>query len=181
MTGDADLRESNPFAFVFTRQAILILLTISLVSFLLLILLPRATIFGVRTRIFMGESMEPTLQSGSLVFDRQADPNTLAVGDMISFRQRGSEYATIHRIVGRTQIAGQIWFTTKGDANPVNDTQMVGPEVQVHTPLVVIPHLGYLLMVTGPVLTASPLFILGGTALHSRVRRWLPASIRTGR
>jgi len=40
----------------------------------------------------------------------------------------------------------------------------------------VIPYLGYLLMVTGPVLTFSPLFVLGGTALHSVVRRWLPAN-----
>ena len=176
MTSEVRLREVNPAALVFNWRFVLVLLMISLFSFLLLILLPRATVFGVRTRILTTGSMEPAVRTGSLIFERQADPKTLAVGDIIGFRQPGSEYETIHRIVGRTEVGGRAWFTTKGDANPVDDAQTVGPEIKVYTSLAVIPYLGYLLMVTGPVLTFSPLFVLGGTALHSVVRRWLPAN-----
>ena len=166
---------ASPFAVVFTRRFVALLLSMSLLGFLV-ILLTNASVFGVRTGIPMGESMGASVPSGSLMLLREADPNKLAVGDVISFRQPGSGQKITHRIVGVRRLGGGVWFTTKGDANPVNDAREVGPDTKVYTAIVDITYLGYVLMFLGPALAGAPAFTLAGTGLHSVLRRWLPAN-----
>lgn len=69
-----------------------------------------------------GESMEPTLRPGDLVFVYSS--GDYDSGDIILFETRDGR-ATLHRIVGQTDGG----YVTKGDANPTTDQQAGAPPV----------------------------------------------------
>lgn len=106
------------------------------------------TIFGQRMLIVLSGSMEPKIQTGSVVFD---NPNfsiaQLKVGDIITFVPPTDPNILItHRIYRIVSQKGQEAFMTKGDANAVPDgwiipTKNVVAEYDHFT----IPYLGYYL------------------------------------
>lgn len=69
-------------------------------------------------------SMEPTIESNSLILVKQVEPEELMVGDIISFYSKDPSLdgaVNTHRIVAIEQDDEHYYFTTKGDANNVND------------------------------------------------------------
>lgn len=76
-----------------------------------------------------GISMEPTIMMGAEVLIEHR-PSSLAVGDMIAFKNR--DHLTVHRIVSvQTPQSGHREFITKGDANseadgPVSEELILG-------------------------------------------------------
>ena len=67
----------------------------------------------------MSGSMEPYYHVGSLVIvDKHVSPEEISVGDPITFRMNSGAVAT-HRVVSIDEEARE--FTTKGDANEVQD------------------------------------------------------------
>ncbi len=102
-------------------------------------------VFGYQMYIVLSGSMEPELDTGSLVFVREADPQEIAVGDVITFRSPDDpEGLTTHRVVGIHENA-RLRFTTRGDANEVNDPRPVGEENLVGRVSGSLPYVGYLL------------------------------------
>ncbi len=71
-----------------------------------------------------GESMLPTLRDGWKVHVRSSPAESLRVGDIGAFVNRG--VLTIHRLIWRKVDGGHQWFIFQGDNSPMRE--MVGPE-----------------------------------------------------
>jgi signal peptidase len=99
---------------------------------------------GFQTKIVTSGSMEPSIQTGSMVVVRSSD--AYAEGDVITFYERGKEeLPTTHRIIGTDLVSGQVRFITKGDANDDPDSQPVSMSQVIGKVLAVAPGFGYLL------------------------------------
>jgi len=95
--------------------------------------------FGWRVDAVLSGSMEPHLKVGSLVITRSVEPETVAVGDIITFRPAtNGETMITHRVTG-VGHSSSLYFETKGDANEDPDPftvparNLVG-EVCFHVP-----------------------------------------------
>ncbi len=77
--------------------------------------------------IVLTDSMFPEIESGDLIICNTAEPEDIAVGDVISFFDpagNGSSIVT-HRVVEVTREDGSLAWRTKGDANNVEDSALV--------------------------------------------------------
>lgn len=87
------------------------------------------TVGGYSMFRVMTGSMEPTLQVNSLLLSRQTPIEEIKVGDIVCYRSRNSQtrdWAITHRVVAIRQSAdGSPLLETRGDNNPVSDTQYV--------------------------------------------------------
>lgn len=87
------------------------------------------TVGGYSMFRVMTGSMEPTLQVNSLILSRKTPVEEIAVGDIVCYRSRNSQtrdWAITHRVVAIRQGAdGAPLLETRGDNNPVSDTQYV--------------------------------------------------------
>ena len=99
--------------------------------------------FGWRVDAVLSGSMEPHLKVGSLVVTRSVEPETIAVGDIITFRQAmvGEEMIT-HRVIGIGQ-SSSLYFETKGDANEAPDPFTVPARNLVGKICFHVPYWGY--------------------------------------
>lgn len=66
-------------------------------------------------------SMEPKLPVGALLFVKAQDATSVRAGDVITFDPPGAPMRTTHRVVDAITHDGDVYFITKGDANPSND------------------------------------------------------------
>ena len=141
-----------------------------LAALILSVVLTRVPVMGYRTVILGGGSMEPAMDTGSLLISRQAPPASLVTDDVITFRRPGAEPTITHRIVSVREESGQRWFTTKGDANATPDPEEVSfSEGTAYENIFAVPYAGYLLSVMSSrmgiaLLVGLPL--LGLAALH---------------
>jgi signal peptidase I len=74
-------------------------------------------------RVMTG-SMEPSIPLDSLIVVKKTEPSELEVGDVISFYSKDPSLdgaVNTHRIVAIEEDGGHYSFTTKGDANNVED------------------------------------------------------------
>jgi signal peptidase I len=75
--------------------------------------------------------MEPAIPSGSLVLVQETKPDLLEVGDVISFYSRDPSLngsVNTHRIVSVENDGESCSFTTRGDANNVDDLYVTREE-----------------------------------------------------
>ncbi len=69
---------------------------------------------GCLTFRLISGSMEPLIRVGDRVKVSRMEPSRLRIGDIIAFREgRG---VTVHRIIRRSHIDGQLYFYAQGDA-----------------------------------------------------------------
>lgn len=94
-------------------------------------------------RVLTG-SMKPEIPENSMLLIQKADAASLQVGDVISFFSPDPSLngaLNTHRIVGIAEVDGSLQFTTKGDANliedqyPVDESRVVGRVIFVSTRL----------------------------------------------
>ena len=72
--------------------------------------------------------MEPAIPVHSFIVTEAVDPESLQVGDIITFRSTESKLEgalNTHRITSVYEEGGQLMFHTKGDANAVEDSEPV--------------------------------------------------------
>ena len=104
---------------------------------------------GVVPFIVLSDSMYPEIQSGDLIVCRQTDAADVATGDVISFfdpEGNGTSVVT-HRVTAiEADASGQPVFTTKGDANNVEDSTPVTADKVIGTYQLRIPGLGNVAM-----------------------------------
>ncbi|MGH8885898.1 MAG: signal peptidase I [Egibacteraceae bacterium] len=91
---------------------------------------------GVTPAVIHGISMEPTMHEGDIVLARRVASESLTVGDVVSFHQRGR--TVVHRIARIDATGGSPVLTTLGDNNeapdsPVPAETLVG-RVVMHLP-----------------------------------------------
>ncbi len=114
------------------------------ITVLLAFLLHGMQLFGLTPLVVLSGSMESVYPTGAILYIRDVDPATLAVGDTITFKLTESTLAT-HRIIEIVQEGGDtFYFRTKGDENDVADGSLVAYSSVVGKPVFCIPQLGYL-------------------------------------
>jgi len=84
-------------------------------------------IAGATAYTILTDSMRPGMPPGTLVVDRPARADDIAIGDVITFQLRsGDPTVATHRVVGvGSTLGGERVFTTKGDANDAADPAQV--------------------------------------------------------
>ncbi len=129
---------------------------VALVTVLATVILTRLPVFGYRVVIISGGSMEPAIDTGSLLLSQRVEPEGLQIGDVITFRYPESKTSITHRIVSVRDVDGVRSFTVKGDANQTADAEEISFGAgRAYTMLFAVPYAGYLLA-----FTRSPLGII---------------------
>lgn len=104
-------------------------------------------VLGWKPMTVLSGSMEPTYPVGSVVYVRPADPKEVAVGDPITFYLEDGKTVVTHRVV---KIDAQKQsFSTKGDANNVEDGGAVPYSSLIGKPVLSVPRLGFLMSYIG--------------------------------
>lgn len=86
-------------------------------------------------------SMEPEIETGSLVYIGPVEPQDVQVDDVIAFYGgRDSNAIITHRVVENRVIMGE--FITKGDANQTNDMNPVPYDELIGRVELIIPKFG---------------------------------------
>lgn len=127
-----------------SAQLVLWLLVAACVVVLALaVVVPRLA--GATPYTVLTGSMAPELPPGTLVVVRPADPEDVAVGDVITYQLRSGDPTVVtHRVVSASVLTatGEHVFRTQGDANAAADPEPVQP-VQVRGELwYSVPYLG---------------------------------------
>ena len=101
---------------------------------------------GLQVFTVLSGSMEPTYQTGSLIYVDEVDYKTLKEGDVITYMLNENTIAT-HRIVEVVPNGDDptvLEFRTKGDANDTVDGSLVHYKNIIGSPVFAIPKMGYL-------------------------------------
>lgn len=77
--------------------------------------LPR--LLGYEIYNVVSGSMEPEIPTGSVVYVKKAEPETIEKGEIIAFRR--GDAVVVHRVVSNRKVEGN--FITRGDANEQED------------------------------------------------------------
>lgn len=82
---------------------------------------------GVLPLIVLTDSMAPDIMSGDIIICQQTDPETIVVGDDISFFDPAGNGTSIvtHRVIEIVEEDGQKFFRTKGINNNTEDRVLV--------------------------------------------------------
>src|SRR5699024_9349530 len=116
--------------------AVVVILAIALVGVRLL---------GFDVYTVLSGSMEPTYETGSLIYVKDVDQQDLAEGDPITYLIDEDTVVThrIVEIVPDEEDASIIRYKTKGDANNAADGSLVHYKNVLGKPVYTIPKLGY--------------------------------------
>ena len=82
------------------------------------------SVFGYNFYYILTGSMEPTVKVGDIILSKEAKPDELEVGDVVTFKGESGELRdkiVTHRIQSVYRENGQLYVVTKGDANTAND------------------------------------------------------------
>jgi signal peptidase I len=98
---------------------------------------------GVRTLVEHSGSMEPAIAPGALILSRAVRADTVAVGEIISFRDadRGGALIT-HRVTEVRRIGDTMVFSTQGDANTGGERWTSPPGAELGRTVAVLPFAG---------------------------------------
>lgn len=96
---------------------------------------------GLQVFNVISGSMEPTYSVGDLLYVKTVDPDSVKVGDPITFVLNEDLVVATHRVVAIDSENRQ--FTTKGDANSTEDAAPVHFNNLIGVPVFAIPLLGY--------------------------------------
>ena len=105
------------------------------------IFLMGARLVGLQVFHVIAPSMEPTYSEGDLLYVKTVDPDSVKIGDPITFVLNEDLMVATHRVVAIDRENRQ--FTTKGDANKTEDAAPVHFNNLIGVPIFAIPLLGY--------------------------------------
>ncbi len=120
----------------------LVLGCVAAILILGLTLLP--SVAGYRTYIVLSGSMSPAIPTGAVVVAVPVDPTTLKVGDVITYNRSDIAETITHRIVAVSEDGATPSFSTRGDANAVNDPWTVQFGATAGKVVLSVPFVGYL-------------------------------------
>ncbi len=89
------------------------------------------------------DSMSPTIHRGDIVLVRQADAASIGVGTVIAYSSSCMPSPVVHRVVAESPGTGGPVYTTRGDANGVNDPCPVPIGAVIGQIVLVVPLLGF--------------------------------------
>ena len=120
-----------------TVTTVLVVLVVVFAVFLM-----GSRLVGLQVFNVISGSMEPTYSVGDLLYVKSVDPDSVKVGDPITFVLNEDLVVATHRVVAVDSENRQ--FTTKGDANANEDASPVHFNNLVGIPVFSIPLLGYI-------------------------------------
>ena len=120
-------------------NAITTLLVVFVVIFAVFLMGSR--LVGLQVFNVVSGSMEPEYSVGDLIYVKAVDPDSVKVGDPITFVLNEDLVVATHRVVAIDSENRQ--FTTKGDANKTEDATPVHFNNLIGVPVFAIPLLGY--------------------------------------
>jgi signal peptidase len=123
-----------------TRAAAWAVLLVLLGAVVVLVVLPK--VIGGQALTVETGSMAPTLPVGSIVVERPADPGSLRVGDIATYRLADGAGLVTHRIVAVDARHQQ--FVFRGDANPVADPEPVPASAIAGRVWFTVPYAGWI-------------------------------------
>lgn len=105
-------------------------------------------LMGLDAYVVTSGSMEPSMPTGSIVYNQPAQPINIEVADVITFVSNDSEepQKITHRVIQVNETEDGRIFKTKGDANPEPDEGWVREEDILGEKAFSIPYLGYALI-----------------------------------
>lgn len=132
-------------------------------------------IFGHQIKTVLSGSMEPSIQTGSIIAVKPVtDGNHLKNDDVIIFKEKADRLIT-HRIIEVTETKNGSLYTTKGDNNDAPDREQVLADnvVGIYSGIT-IPYVGYLVSFSQTPKGSALLLILPGIFLlsYSMVTIW---------
>ena len=96
-------------------------------------------------------SMEPELKVGDIVVSKAVDSSSIKVGDVITYKM-GANTLVTHRVIEVIEMNGSNFYKTKGDANNVEDSDLVSQDNVVGKLALRIPKGGYVVdILTSPI------------------------------
>ena len=119
-----------------TVSTVLVVLVVILAIFLM-----GSRLVGLQVYHVISPSMEPTYSVGDLLYVQTVDPDSIRVGDPITFVLNEDLVVATHRVVDIDPENRQ--FTTKGDANKTADAAPVHYNNLIGKPIFSVPVLGY--------------------------------------
>ena len=119
-----------------TVTTILVVLVVIFAIFLM-----GSRLVGLQVYHVISPSMEPSYSVGDLIYVKEVDPDSVKVGDPITFVLNEDLVVATHRVVAIDSENRQ--FTTKGDANKTEDAEPVHFNNLIGVPVFAIPLLGY--------------------------------------
>lgn len=119
-----------------TVTTILVVLVVIFAVFLM-----GSRLVGLQVFHVISPSMEPNYRVGDLIYVKAVDPDSVKVGDPITFVMNEDLVVATHRVVAIDKENRQ--FTTKGDANKREDDTPVHFNNLIGVPVFAIPLLGY--------------------------------------
>ena len=118
--------------------------------FLVLTVWTSTGLLGFYPTIIASGSMRPTLDVGDVSIVIPVNPSQIQVGDIIQYVQEGE--MTLHRVHDIHQTEGARLFITKGDDNPIPDSDPVFP-AQIKGKLIFsLPKIGWISIYTKTVI-----------------------------
>jgi signal peptidase len=127
---------------------------------------------GFRPLIVHSGSMAPSIEAGDLAITKLVRPASVAVGEVITFRDPSRSQALVtHRVVRKLRSGDRYSFTTTGDTNNAIERWSIEAHGTVGRLVFRVPNIGYgLWWVTAPpvrvTLVAGAILILGGVAVR---------------
>lgn len=138
------------------------LLLLGYLVLLAMIIVP--SFLGIQVDTVLSGSMEPAIQTGSVIYARPAAFSDIQRGDIITFRLEGSGIKVTHRVTEKDE-AGE-FLVTKGDANQEPDARPVRYQEVLGTVQCAVPYLGRLAVLLtrndGKLLLLCILLLLSG-------------------
>lgn len=119
-----------------TVTTVLVVLVVIFAIFLM-----GSRLVGLQVFNVVSGSMEPTYSVGDLIYVKTVDPDSVKVGEPITFVLNEDLVVATHRVVAVDRENRE--FTTKGDANETNDAAPVHFNNLIGVPVFAIPLLGY--------------------------------------
>lgn len=160
---------------------------VAVVFFLFAVLMP--TVLSGRLAIVRSSSMEPTMPAGALAVMVPVDPNTVKVGDIITFKPPWDPDVVVsHRVIGIKGEGKKLYFDTKGDAVEESDPYYIPAQNTQGRVVFNIPEVGFLMSAALPYvrtrwgflgLVVLPSLALFGSTIRNASRASNPRYRRT--
>ena len=154
-------------AFFYIVNAVSVLIIALALFVLLSVVLTRSgetpSIMGYSVFRVITGSMEPAIEENDLIVVKRVEPEEVRTGDVISFYAsdpslRGA--VNTHRVTAVSQENGETVFTTKGDANQLEDAYPVYPDALIGRVVFVSAFLGTLSrLVSNPLVFVPLIFV----------------------
>ena len=115
--------------------------TLVIIVVIFAVFLMGSRLIGLQVFTVVSGSMEPTYSVGDLLYVKTVDPDSVKVGDPITFVLNEDLVVATHRVIEINTAERE--FITQGDANTTADANPVHFNNLIGVPVFAIPLLGY--------------------------------------